>query len=89
MSQQPTTSRDATYSRQTETDDVSQHDTPSTPIRHSMNPKHSKFLSSSSLKRKKFKPIHCHYCSRIRCTRSQIEQHFAESQLCMSLYMRE
>ena len=62
---------------------------PSTPMRNNQNPKHSKFLSSSSVKRRRYKPVHCHFCARFKCTRSQLEEHFLQSELCLSLYMRE
>ena len=52
---------------------------PSTPP----NPKFSKFLSTSSLKRRRVKPVHCRYCCRFRCTRDQIEQHFLDSEICL------
>ena len=45
-------------------------------------------LSSSSLKKRKFKLGHCRYCCRIR-SRTDLEQHLKDSEMCCTLYFRE
>ena len=45
-------------------------------------------LSSSSLKKRKFKPGHCRYCCRIR-GRTDLEKHLKDSEMCCTLYFRE
>ena len=45
-------------------------------------------LSSSSLKKRKFKPGHCRFCCRIR-SRTDLERHLKESEMCCTLYFRE
>ena len=61
---------------------------PSTPP-SLQSPRLAKFLTSSSLKRRQFKPSHCKYCSRFRNNRQQVEEHLRDSELCLSLYLRE
>ena len=46
-------------------------------------------LSSSSLRRRLHKPVHCKYCPRYRFNRQQLESHLQESEICLNLYMRE
>ena len=45
-------------------------------------------LSSSSLKKRKFKLSHCRYCCRVR-GRTDLEKHLKESDVCLNLYLRE
>ena len=61
--------------------------TPS-PSRARLQIKRAKFLSSSSLKKRLMKVTHCKFCVRNRDTRSQLEAHLMDSELCKSLYMR-
>ena len=54
-----------------------------------LDPKYVKFLSSSSLKKKRKKTAHCKYCHKFTFNREQIENHFKDSELCYNLYLRE
>ena len=49
----------------------------------------TKFMSSSSIKRKQVKSINCLFCVRFRYSRKQIELHLKESKLCEALYLRK
>ena len=68
---------------------VSSADLSSTPETSRLDPRHSKFLSSSSLRKKRFKPSHCKYCPRFRNNRQQLEEHLIQSDICLSLYLRD
>ena len=46
-------------------------------------------LSSSSLKRKVTKPVHCKYCSKFKSNRKHLEEHLRIYETCSLLYQRE
>ena len=46
-------------------------------------------LSSSSLRRRTFKPVNCFFCNRYKVNRSQLEEHLNNSITCLNLYQRK
>ena len=49
----------------------------------------ARHLSSSSLRRRRHKPVPCKYCPRFMTNREKLEQHLSQSEACFSLYLRE
>ena len=48
----------------------------------------TKNLSSCSLRKYLFKPVHCKFCSKYKLNRSEIESHLKQSETCLNLYLR-
>ena len=48
-----------------------------------------KNLSSSSLRKRKVKPVNCKFCFRYTHNREQLERHLNENEVCCLLYQRE
>ena len=61
-------------------------DVPASPV---LLPRHVKFLSSSSLKKRLKKTTNCRFCVRFQFNRDQVETHLKQSELCFNLYARQ